>query len=141
MDHDIVIRKLDSLARCIQRIEIKRPATLEFLLGDIDLQDILSINIERSVQLAVDIGAHLLVDLALPPPETMGQVFERLAEHSIITHPVAEALREAVGFRNLSVHAYDRVDWERVFEIIHHRTGDFKTYSANIIYWLERTKP
>ena len=138
MDYDIIIRKLDSLARCIRRIEIKRPTTLDLLLKDIDLQDILSVNIERSVQLAVDIGAHLLVDLESPPPETMGQVFQQLADHSIITHPIAEALRKAVGFRNLSVHAYDRVDWERVFEIVHHRTDDFKIFAANIIHWLDR---
>lgn len=138
MDHDIIHRKLDSLARCILRIETKRPPVLDLLLREIDLQDILSVNIERAVQLAVDIGAHLLIDLELPPPETMGQVFERLAEHAIITQPIATALRKAVGFRNLSVHAYDRVDWERVFEIIHHRTDDFKTFASEVTEWLER---
>ena len=39
-------------------------------------------------------------------------------------------MNEAVGFRNLSVHAYDRVDWDRVFAIVHHRLADFRSFAA-----------
>jgi uncharacterized protein YutE (UPF0331/DUF86 family) len=141
MDRNLITRKLDSLARCVRRIEIKRPLTPEHLVSDIDLQDILSVNIERAVQLCVDIGAHLLVDLELPPPETMGEVFQRLADHGIIPTPIADALRKAVGFRNLSVHAYDRVDWERVYEITHHRMNDFRLFAAHVVNWTDQGNP
>jgi uncharacterized protein YutE (UPF0331/DUF86 family) len=139
MDLNVINRKLDSLARCVRRIEAKRPQTPDQLVSDIDLQDILSLNIERSVQLCVDIGAHLLADLELPPPETMGEVFQLLAVHHIIPNSDADALRKTVGFRNLSVHAYDRVDWERVFEITHHRMNDFRSFAAHVIGWSETT--
>jgi uncharacterized protein YutE (UPF0331/DUF86 family) len=82
MDRDIIMRKLDSLARCVRRIEEKRPATLEELVSDIDVQDILSINLERAVQVSVDIGAHVIADLPVPPPGTMGDVFAMLAAKS-----------------------------------------------------------
>jgi uncharacterized protein YutE (UPF0331/DUF86 family) len=39
------------------------------------------------------------------------------------------ALRRAVGFRNLSVHAYDQVDWERVLEIVNERLDDFRKFA------------
>ena len=38
MDIDLIHRKLDSLGRCIHRIEIKRPATLDSLIDGVDLQ-------------------------------------------------------------------------------------------------------
>ena len=132
MDRDIIIRKLDSLARCVNRIEKKRPATLEQLMDDVDLQDILSINLERAVQVSVDVGTHLLADLSVPPPKTMGDVFAILAAEKIISEETGMALRKAVGFRNLSVHAYDQVDWEWVFEIIHGRLDDFRKFAAAI---------
>lgn len=69
MDRDIIMRKLDSLTRCVGRIEQKRPHTLEQLMDDIDIQDILSINLERAVQVSVDIGAHLIAGLSVPPPK------------------------------------------------------------------------
>jgi uncharacterized protein YutE (UPF0331/DUF86 family) len=93
MDRDIVMRKLDSLAGCVERIEEKRPATLERLIGDIDLQDILSINLERAVQVSVDIGAHLIADLSVPPPKTMGDVFAILAAEKLMPEETATALR------------------------------------------------
>jgi uncharacterized protein YutE (UPF0331/DUF86 family) len=135
MDPDIISRKLESLARCIHRIEAKRPATLEQLASDLDLQDILSINLERAVQICVDLAAHVLTDLDSPPPQTMGEVFTLLSSQSIIDDSTAAALRKAVGFRNLSVHAYDQVDWQRVFDIIHHRLHDFRRFAQQIASW------
>jgi uncharacterized protein YutE (UPF0331/DUF86 family) len=136
MDRDIIMRKLDSLARCINRIEEKRPDSLETLIDNVDIQDILSINLERAVQVSVDIGAHIIADLSAPPPKTMGEVFSILSTEQIIPDEVGVALRKAVGFRNLSVHAYDQVDWERVFDIVHHRLDHFREYAAAISHHL-----
>lgn len=96
---------------------------------DHDIQDILSINLERAVQVSVDIGAHLITDRSVPPPKTMGDVFAILAAEKLIPEETGLALRRAVGFRNLSVHAYDQVDWERVFEIVHERLDDFRKFA------------
>lgn len=134
MDRDIIMRKLDSLARCVRRIEEKRPATLDELLKDVDIQDILSINLERAVQVSVDIGAHLIADLSVPPPRTMGDVFAVLTAEKLIPEESGLALRRAVGFRNLSVHAYDQVDWERVFDIVHQRLDDFRKFADAIAH-------
>jgi uncharacterized protein YutE (UPF0331/DUF86 family) len=132
MDRDIILRKLDSLARCVRRIEDKRPATLDELIENIDIQDILSINLERAVQVSVDIGAHVIAGLSAPPPQTMGDVFAVLAAEKLIPEETSLALRRAVGFRNLSVHAYDHVDWERVFDIVHERLDDFRKFAEAI---------
>jgi uncharacterized protein YutE (UPF0331/DUF86 family) len=134
MDRDIIMRKLDSLARCVRRIEEKRPATLDELLKDVDIQDILSINLERAVQVSVDIGAHVIADLSVPPPRTMEDVFAVLTAEKLIPEESGLALRRAVGFRNLSVHAYDQVDWERVFDIVHQRLDDFRKFADAIAH-------
>lgn len=134
MDRDIIMRKLDSLARCVRRIEEKRPATLDELLKDVDIQDILSINLERAVQVSVDIGAHVIADLSVPPPRTMGDVFAVLTAEKLIPEESGLALRRAVGFRNLSLHAYDQVDWERVFDIVHQRLDDFRKFADAIAH-------
>jgi hypothetical protein len=51
MDRRVIADKLERLRRCVQRIEHKRPPTLATLAADVDLQDILSVNLERAVQL------------------------------------------------------------------------------------------
>ncbi len=44
MQSEVVLRKLDSLRRCLKRIETKQPIAWEAIGFDYDLQDILSIN-------------------------------------------------------------------------------------------------
>ena len=71
MDWQVVEEKLESLRRCLARIEDRCPPSLEALEQDIDAQDIVSVNLTRAVQLAVDLAAHILSESSIPPPATM----------------------------------------------------------------------
>lgn len=72
MDRLVLDEKLESLARCVRRVEQKRPPTLAALLADPDAQDILVLNLSRAVQLCVDIGTHVIGRTDTPAPQTMG---------------------------------------------------------------------
>lgn len=132
MDRLIAERKLESLRRCLNRIHDKCPATAEALQADIDAQDILVLNITRAVQTCVDIASHLLTDLEVPQPETMGQAFDCLAAAGIIDTHLAKRLKQAVGFRNIAVHAYDAINWNIVFAIATQHRQDFKNFARAI---------
>ncbi|MEI8140767.1 MAG: hypothetical protein WCI03_12985 [bacterium] len=41
MDKDVLMNKLESLRRCVQRVQDKAPASSDLLKGDYDLQDII----------------------------------------------------------------------------------------------------
>jgi len=123
MNSIVIASKLESLRRCLDRIRSKKPDTLNQLLEDIDMQDILALNLERSIQLCVDIANHILSSLDDAPAMSMAESFERLSENEIISVELAGNLRRAVGFRNLSVHAYDKIDWNLVWKILE---GDLK---------------
>ena len=114
----VIKTKLESLRKCLDRIESKRPETLEDLIQDIDTQDIIALNLERSVQLCVDIANHVLSSLDDAPAMSMAESFERLSEKKIIPDELGKNLKKAVGFRNLSVHAYDKIDWQLVWNIL-----------------------
>ena len=94
MDREVVTQKLESLRRCIQRIADKCPATPEALALDPDLQDILALNLTRAVQLCVDIGAHIIAGLGVPPPDTMGQTFDVLTRAGVIPENLALQLKK-----------------------------------------------
>lgn len=126
MDRLIVERKLDSLQRCLARIRLRCPADAAILARDADLQDVLVLNLSRAVQICVDLGTHALSELALPPPDTMGQTFDLLAQADAMTPELALRLRKAVGFRNLAVHAYQSIDWDIVFAIATRHLQDFE---------------
>jgi uncharacterized protein YutE (UPF0331/DUF86 family) len=118
MNSLVIKTKLESLRKCLDRIVLKKPKTLEDLLQDIDAQDIIALNLERSVQLCVDIANHILSSLDDAPAMSMSESFERLSEKGIIQEELGRNLKKAVGFRNLSVHAYDKIDWQLVWNIL-----------------------
>ncbi|MEX0606051.1 MAG: DUF86 domain-containing protein [Marinobacter sp.] len=102
MDQQLINQKLESLRRCVQRIESKVPPTAEGLRADLDAQDIIALNLTRAVQVCVDIAAHWLSEHSnSKSPQTMGQMFSALSEAGVIDKALSDRLRKAVGFRNV----------------------------------------
>lgn len=132
MDETIIAEKLESLRRCVRRIEEKRPASVEELKASPDLQDIISLNLTRAVQVAVDIATHVLSDSTHPAPENMGQAFQQLAEMGTIPQDLAARMVSAVGFRNVAVHSYRSINWDIVHAISHEQIEDFRSFAQNV---------
>lgn len=133
MAWDVVEQKLESLRRCLRRVEEKCPPDVETLARDVDAQDILSLNLSRAVQLCVDIGAHLISATETPAPTTMGETFDILASAGLISADLAEKMKQAVGFRNLTVHNYAAVNWTIVYAIARHHLDDFKAFAQTVM--------
>ncbi len=132
MDREVIEQKLESLRRCLQRVADKCPPDSETLERDPDLQDIIALNLTRAVQLCVDIGAHLIAGMEIPPPDTMGQTFDALAQAGAIHENLALQLKKAVGFRNIAVHNYQKIDWTLVHTLAHYHLGDFTEFAKII---------
>lgn len=132
MDEQLVAQKLESLRRCIHRVESRLPESLDSLLGDLDIQDIIALNLTRAVQMCVDIASHWLAEHSeATAPKTMEQTFEALAEAGMIEHELAQRMRKSVGFRNVVVHNYDEVNWAIVFSICRDHLSDFQDFARS----------
>ena len=121
------------LRRCLQRIKEKCPPSADILARDLDAQDILSLNLSRAVQLCVDIGAHIVAGKNVPPPATMGQTFDVLAELGIISEELALRMKKNVGFRNITVHNYEAINWQIVHAIATRHLGDFTDSARSVL--------
>jgi Uncharacterized conserved protein len=137
MDRELIEEKIESLRRCVRRIEKKRVGTVEALEDDWDTQDILSVNLTRAVQLCVDVAAHLVAKTDRPSPETMAEAFDHLREMGVLEASLASRLKGAVGFRNVAIHAYRSIDWAIVHSITHERLDDFRQFARSVLTSLE----
>ena len=135
MASTIMLTKLDSLHRCLTRIESKTPASLDVLQEDLDIQDIITLNLTRAVQICVDIASHVIADFDTPPPTSMAESFDRLCHLKVISDDAAVRMKKAVGFRNVSVHEYQSIDWLIVYRIITEHLGDFKDFARQVYGW------
>lgn len=139
MDREVLLNKLENLRRCVARIEKKTPASVSALMDDIDTQDIIVLNLERAVQVCVDVGMHIISDSdEMILPDSMAATFRTLSTKSVIEPALADHLSKAVGFRNTAVHAYQDINWEIVFSIITERLVDFRDFTRQVLEILER---
>jgi len=132
VDRVVIHQKLESLRRCLARIRSKEPIILEVLQKDYDLQDIVSLNLTRAVQMAVDIGAHMVSVQMQAAPATMGETFDQLGRMGVITEELALQLKKSVGFRNVAVHNYNAVNWAIVCSILQGHPQDFDAFAKAI---------
>jgi len=134
---DVIYAKLENLRHCLVRIETKKPESLLELIDNYDLQDIITINLERAIQCCVDIATHIIAESDSRIPESMGKVFIILEELHYIDSQISKSMLAAVGFRNIAVHAYRDIDWSIVFSIITEHLADFKQFTTQILQKIE----
>lgn len=103
------------------------------LQTNFDLQDIMSLNLSRAVQLTVDIGSHIISQTGTPAPETMGQTFGVLAQLGVVSPELAEKLKKSVGFRNIAVHHYEAINWQIVYAILKDHLNDFSEFAKSVV--------
>ncbi|MBN2657483.1 MAG: DUF86 domain-containing protein [Spirochaetales bacterium] len=137
MVNPLISSKVDSLIRCLERIESKKPAQIENLIEDYDLQDIISVNLERAIQISVDIAAIIIAEKGLKTAQTMSSAFKALSDSKIIPEELSLKLQKSVGFRNISVHEYCSIDWEIVFDIIHNHLVNFRDFIRSVTLSLD----
>ncbi len=135
MDDAILYSKIESLKRSLDRIKSKTPVSVELLKSDWDCQDIIILNLERAVQICVDMASLIIAELDVKTPTNMADCFRELFLNKIIEEETAERMRKSVGFRNIAVHEYSRINWDVVFSIINDRIGDFRAYAKETVQW------
>lgn len=138
-DRDLIDGKVESLRRCLNRVSDKTPADVETLKNDYDTQDILSVNLQRAIQLCVDIGAHVIADNGWRTPSTMADTFPVLEKHGVIDSELSRALQHSVGFRNVSVHEYEEIDWDRVFRYATDNLDTFRKFVTAILELVDQS--
>lgn len=110
VNEGLVRTKLSELGERIERVRARCPATADALAADRDALEIVAFNLMLAVQVCADIAAHLVADEGWPAPRTLAEGFDRLAEHGVTTPPTSEALKRAVGLRNVVAHGYARIN-------------------------------
>ena len=129
MDKDVINNKIESLMRCVERIRTHIPSSVEELESDFDMQDIIILNLERAVQICVDVANHIISGFNESVPQTMALSFDALAKKNVIPQELAKNLSHAVGFRNIVVHQYENISWQIVYAIVTKNLSDFSDFA------------
>ena len=132
VDKDLIMAKAGSVRKHLNRIEMKRSVDLKTFLSDIDRQESILFNIQMAVQNCIDMAAHIISDEGFGVAGSTNEMFYLLEENGYLDTDLTEKMVRAVGFRNLIVHEYVRVELEQVFEIAQTGVQDISDYLQSI---------
>ncbi|MDI3312736.1 MAG: DUF86 domain-containing protein [Mycobacterium sp.] len=84
-----------------------------------------------AIEACIDVAQHICSAKGWGPPADNGDAMRLLGSHDVLTDDIAEALRKAVGFRNVLVHEYIQVSDGIVIARLHD-LGDLQGFVEQI---------
>ena len=132
MIDDVILNKIEIIKRCIRRVEEEydgNPKNLE----NYTKQDSITLNIQRACEAVIDLGIHVIAERDLGIPQTSRDTFEILQDNKIISPEMSERLKAMIGFRNIAIHNYQRLNLKIVQAIIEKDLKDLLYFTDVIL--------
>ncbi len=85
-----------------------------------------------AIQNCIDIAAHIISEEGFGVPGSTNEMFYILEENGYLDSELTEKMVKAVGFRNLIVHEYGKVELKQVFEVAQKDIKDLNEYLRSI---------
>ena len=129
-DPELLAKRLSVIETCVRELrELARP---EAIATDVREARFVEHTLLLALQAALDAASHIVSDERLGEPGTNRELFDRLERAGWIEAPLADALRDMAGFRNILVHGYDAVDLEIVRSVVEHRLDDLLQFADSV---------
>ncbi|MFH1115420.1 MAG: DUF86 domain-containing protein [Pseudomonadota bacterium] len=131
--NDIVINKIQSIQRCVQRAREEYESNPDGFDTDYTRQDAAILNVVRACEQAIDLANHVIRKHKMGIPSSSTESFDLLRQKSVIDAPLAERLKRMVHFRNTVIHEYQRTDMNIVRAIIVSELNDLIRFGDRIM--------
>ena len=134
MTGDVILNKVESIERCVlqARSFYARPSECPFE-DDYLRQDAVMLNVQRAVEQAIALANHLIKTGKLGLPKESRESFRILEAQGLVPEELSKRLQAMVGFRNVLVHEYQRLDIGVMREVVEHRLDDLLEFTRCIL--------
>ena len=130
---DIVINKHAIIGRCLRRVEEEYVGHEGSLEHNYTQQDSIILNIQRACQAAQDLANRVIRTHQLGTPQNARESFLLLADAKLITPDLAATLVSMVGFRNIAVHEYQRLNIAILRAVIEKHLADLLHFANQML--------
>ncbi|MFB4161176.1 DUF86 domain-containing protein [Geomicrobium sp. JSM 1781026] len=132
MSSDVVLNKVTTIERCMKRVKEVYEDNPKSLF-DFTKQDSIILNIQRACEASIDLAMHIVSIHKLGLPQTSREAFDLLEKHEYIHAQTAKDMKSMIGFRNVAIHDYQKLNLDIMQSIIEHHMEDFIQYTKQIV--------
>jgi uncharacterized protein YutE (UPF0331/DUF86 family) len=133
MADDVLINKAAAIERAVRRVRDEYAGDDGNLTANQTRQDAMILNLQRACESSIDAAMHLVRIHRLGVPQETREAFDLLQRAAIIDSQLADRLKKMVGFRNVAVHDYQRLNLDIVRQIILQHLDDFLAFARVLL--------
>ena len=133
VDRELVLRRVAALDGYLGQLAEARQIEAAAYADDWRAQRVLERTLHLMIEVCMDLADHVIADRGLPVPGTAAEAFIVLSREGVLDAELANALARMVGFRNLLVHDYMRLDPRRVLELATTGVTDIEKFRDHVL--------
>jgi uncharacterized protein YutE (UPF0331/DUF86 family) len=133
VDRDLILRRIADVEQYLRQLAEYRQIDLASYQNDWKTQRIVERTLHLTIEGCMDLADHIVADRRLRVPETGAATFEILAEGGVISPDLGKALVRMVGFRNILVHEYARLDPVIVLRVLQTDIADIERFRDAVL--------
>lgn len=124
MKDDVIINKIETIKRCIKRIE-EEYANIPSNLENYTKQDSIILNLQRMCEATLDLGLHYIKIKKLEIPQTSKQIFEILEKNGVIDKKISINMGKIIEIKNIAVSDNQNLNMDILQEIVEKNLDEF----------------
>ncbi len=132
-----IYTRITSLKNYVSILESFVSITLSELEKDPIKKGALERYLQLSIEACIDIAEMVISDQRLPIPQTAAEAIEILGKEGILNMEFAKDFSKAVGFRNILIHDYVKIDYQIVLQKLNSNLSDFHRFIKEILEYLK----
>lgn len=136
LNADLIRSRCAEIEESIRRLERLQSLSREEFLSDQDSLDIACYRLLIAIEAALALCYHISAKRLRKVPEEYAGCFELLKNAGVIPSDLSERLQQMARFRNLLVHVYWKVDYGKVYDVIHSGLPDLRDFASAIVQLL-----
>jgi uncharacterized protein YutE (UPF0331/DUF86 family) len=133
MADDVLLNKGAIIERCLKRITDEYQGHEQELETNFTRQDAIILNLLRACEASIDASMHVIRQRRLGLPQESRDAFRLLQEAGLLTKELSNEMQKMVGFRNIAVHDYRKLNLKILRSILDNRLDDFRDFVRAVL--------
>jgi len=131
---DVIENKISAVRKYLSILDRYERFARTEIENDIDIRGAVERYLYLVTQSTIDLAESIIAYKKLRKPTTMAESFHILHEAGVISDELKQKLVQMTGFRNVITHAYEDLDYDIVFDILHNGKKDISDFLETLEY-------
>lgn len=134
MKNDIILKKISTIERCINRIYEEYENNPQYLENHTK-QDSIILNLQRACEASIALAMHIVAEKKLGIPQNSQDAFTLLEVEGMIPSSLSQKMHKMVRFRDSVIHDYQETNLGILQKVIENHLVDFLQFTRTILLY------